>query len=229
METQHLNSVLFLLSLLIFGLCGCTSKEQPFFKLQAEGGSVAPTKNLLFLIQDSASPSSINSTLVLEESKIPDGSLYLDITQGSADSSLFQLNIKAKNLVGVYDTPLTIEYDPSFVEPELSAGYLQLTEGPQVSRLRKAVEPSPQAPRVLSLIGARHPNDNKRLVLAHSLLTDIGLQTYTGTLFTISMKALSSGPFRTIIGIDLVGSELYDQSGSRIPASFFGGILTREL
>lgn len=230
METRVHRSFFLTLLFWIFFSCGCTSKEQPFFTLQTDEKSAAPSKSLLFLIQDSATPSSINSTLILEENKIPDGSLYLDITQISADSTLFQLNVKAKNLIGIYDTPMTIVFDPSFVEPELANGSLQLTEGSELSRLRKSFGSNSRAQRIVALKGSLHPSDSKRLIVAHSLLENIGLsQVYTGTLFSISMRVLTPGTFRTIIGIDLVGTELYDRSGKRLTSNFYGGILTKEL
>jgi|GEM_PF-1131852 len=233
MVNKHLkmsHHIIFPAWLLLLFFLGCGSSEQPFFDLNSSGNSAAPTTRLLFLLQDSALPDSEVSTLVLEESEIPDGSLYLNISQTTADSNFFQLEIKAKNLVGIYDTPLQIVFDPSFLQPQLSDERLQLIEGPESSRLRKGFEPIEGFPKLVSLLGAAHPSDSSRLLLSQSLLVDLGsFQEYNGTLFSLSMRVLTPNPFRTIIGIDLSASDVFDKDGNALTIQYFGGILTREI
>jgi|SaaInl4_135m_RNA_FD_contig_31_562064_length_740_multi_4_in_0_out_0_1 hypothetical protein len=222
-----------LLNLLAFGLIfwvGCKSSEQPFFDLGAGGASAAPTSNLVFLLQDTALPDSTSSTLVLEEADVPQGSLYLAVSQTAADSSFFQLEVKAKGMRGVYDTPLTISYDPSLLDPQGTGDVVQIQEGPESSRLRKEFEPIPGFPRLVSLLAAKHPADPSKIVLSQSLLVDLGTgQEYSGTLFSLNMRVLASTAFRTVIGIDLGTSEALDHNGTSIPTEYFGGILTREI
>ena len=118
-------------------LAGCKPSDNPIFNLPKELNTNQDQQRIILQIREESRPDDTDTTFILSESDLPNDSMYFSITQNSFDSPSFLLNINIKDVTGIYDTPITIEYDPSILQFQFNNSSNSLIEGPISSRLRK--------------------------------------------------------------------------------------------
>ncbi len=215
--------------LIVAILGGCQSSDQPLFDLKAEDSSLSESK-ILWALRSTALPPDTDTSQGLEEADLPAGSLYLMVVPDPFDSNLFRVDVKAQNLTGIYDTPMTLAYDPSLVEVLDSNSGVQIVEGSPESRLRKEFEPGLGLTRLSVLLAAKDPDRSGRIIISQSLLVDLGRnQNYQGSLFSIPMRILSVSNFKTTLGFEISSSQVLDRDGASLEVTLFGGTMTRNL
>ena len=214
----------FILLILLF-LVGCKPSDNPIFNLPKNLEPEQSTQGLDIKIRQESSPNDTDTTFILAEEDLPDDSLYFSISQNSFNSSSFQLNVKVKQIIGMYDVPITIEYDPSILEFQFNTTSNSLIEGPIESRLRKFL------PRnLITLLSSPNPQKSGQIVISHSLLVDLGLnQSYSGTLFSVPFRIIAPGNLKTSIGFIPSSSDILNRDGDSINVQFYGGTIIRSL
>ena len=201
---------------------GCKPSDNPIFKLPNEPSSTPNEQRLSIDIRQEARPNDSDTTFILAETDLPDESMYFALSENSFNSSSFQLHIKVKQVTGIYDVPITIEYDPNILEFQFNSHENSLIEGPIESRLRKFL------PRnLMTLLSSPDPQKSGQIVISHSLLEDIGLsQNYSGILFSIPFRAIAPGNFKTSVGFIPSNSDILNRDGDSINIQFYGGTIT---
>ncbi|PCJ16400.1 MAG: hypothetical protein COB02_16170 [Candidatus Cloacimonadota bacterium] len=219
MEKQHRNIIIFLLFTLF---AGCGVKDQPFFDLNQ--APVINTSNIIqFSILDEAMPNKLNS-FVLQKDQIPNNSIYLNINQLSPNSRFVHLDVYVKNIIGIYDSPFSINYNPNIIKIIDSSDEVEIIEGPQESRLRKFL-PS----NSVVFIGKNDNNTQGLYHFSQSLLSNLGTaQNYNGLIVSIPLEILSPADFTTIIGFINARSSVLDKNGNPLDTQFFGGEISRK-
>ena len=206
-------------------LAGCKPSDNPIFNLPTETNTNQDQKRIILQIREESRPDDTNTTFILSESDLPNDAMFFSITQNSFDSPSFLLNINVKDVTGIYDTPITIEYDPSILQFQFNDSSNSLIEGPISSRLRKFL---PQ--NLITLLSTPDPQNPGQIVISHSLLEDLGLnQRYAGTFFSIPFRAIAPGDFKTSIGFISGKSDILDRNGDSINIQFYGGTITQTL
>jgi hypothetical protein len=228
-EVLSFKALQIMLSFALLVLCGCKSTDPPIFDLKAEEPTASETK-IQWTLRGTALPTDTDTSQGLEESSLPLGSLYLMVVPDPFDASLFRVDVRAQNLRGVYDTPMTIAYDPTVIEVLNANPGVQILEGPPSSRLRKELEPGLGLTRLSILLAAKDPERTGRILISQSLLVDLGTnQVYQGNLFSIPMRILSVSGFKTTLGFEISSSQVLNREGVTLEVPFFGGTMTRSL
>ncbi len=206
-------------------LMGCKPSDNPVFKLNKKIETEQIQQQLALQIREESMPEDTDTTFILSESDLPSNAIYFSITQNSFDSPSFLLNINIKDISGIYDTPITIEYDPSILQFQFNENSNSLIEGPIASRLRKFLPEN-----LMTLLITPDPQNLGQLVISHSILEDLGLnQQYSGILFSIPFRAIAPADFKTSIGFLSGRSDILNRNGESINIQFYGGTITRTL
>lgn len=201
---------------------GCKPSDNPIFKLPNDLNSTLNQQRLNIDIRQEARPNDTDTTFILAETDLPNESMYFSLSQNSFNSSSFHLHIKVKQITGIYDVPITIEYDPNILEFQFNSQENSLIEGPIDSRLRKFL---PQS--LMILLSSPNPHKPGQIVISNSLVEDIGIsQNYNGTLFSIPFRAIVPGNFKTTVGFIPSNSDVLDRDGESINIQFYGGTIT---
>jgi len=212
-----------LLIVLVLLFSGCAPSDKPIFNLPTNIPVQEENRGINFFIRDLAAPVDTNTDFVLGETDLPDGSVYFSITQAANQSVNFLLDIRFKNITGVYDMPLVITYDPNSVAIDTSNPQQAVIDGPVASRLRRFLDP-----QFTTLLGVNHPTQAGRFLVHQSIMEDLGTsQNYNGTIVSIPMRSLIPRDFKATFGFDIANSRLLDKTGSSINVRFFGGTMQR--
>lgn len=218
MENHHRNIFLFIFFVIF---AGCGVKDQPFYDLK-QTPIVSQSNSVVYTTLDEALPSS-NSSFVLQDQQIPNNSLYMNVNQLSPNSRFMHLDIYVKNVVGIYDTPFTLSYNPNIIRLIDSSAEVEIIEGPQESRLRKFL-PS----NSIVFVGKNDPNTSGLYHFSQSLIANIGTaQNYNGIIVSIPIEVIAPGDFSTIIGFINSRSNVLDKNGNPLDTQFFGGQISR--
>ena len=214
----------FVMVISIFFL-GCKPSDNPIFKLPSNVTGEQNQQRLILQIRQESRPTDTDTRFTLSEADLPNDSMYISLNQSGFGSKSFQINVKVKEISGIYDTPITIEYDPSIIEFQFTSSDNSLIEGPIESRLRKFL---PQ--NLTTLLSSPNSNNPGQIIISHSLLEDLGAnQNYRGTLFSIPFRAIAPGNFKTSIGFIPSNSDILDRNGDSMNIQFYGGTITQNL
>ena len=204
---------------------GCKPSDNPTFTLPEGQTPEQTAQRLSIKIRQESRPNDTDTTFTLVDADLPNESMYFSISQNGFNSSSFQLNVNVKQITGIYDLPITIEYDPSILEFQFNSNTNSLIEGPIESRLRKFL---PQ--NLMTLLSSPDPENQGQIVISHSLLEDLGLsQSYSGILFSIPFRAIAPGDFKTSIGFIPSNSDVLNREGESINIQFYGGTIIQNL
>ncbi|MCO4784042.1 MAG: hypothetical protein KC646_17065 [Candidatus Cloacimonetes bacterium] len=218
MDKHHRNILL----LLFFAvLAGCGVKDQPFYELN-QTPPVSQSNSVVYSVLDEALPNT-SSSFILASNQIPNNSVYMNINQLSPNSRFMHLDVYVKNVVGIYDTPFTLTYNPNIIRLIDSSADVEIIEGPQESRLRKFL-PS----NSVVFVGKKDPAISGLYHFSQSLIANLGTaQNYNGLLVSIPIEVIAPGDFSTIIGFINSRSNILDKNGNPLDTQFFGGEISR--
>lgn len=219
MEKHHRNILIFIFFLV---LAGCGVKDQPFYDLK-QTPTVNQSNSVIYTTLDEALPNT-NSSFVLTNNQIPNNSIYMNINQLSPNSRFMHLDVYVKNVIGIYDTPFTLTYNPNIVRLIDSSLEVEIIEGPQESRLRKFL-PS----NSVVFVGKNDPSTLGLYHFSQSLISNLGTaQNYNGLIVSIPIEVIAPGDFDTIIGFVNSRSNVLDKNGNPLDTQFFGGEISRK-
>lgn len=221
-QPQIIKKIL-ILSAIFF--LGCNATDKPLFDLPTIAQTSTNQARIEFRIGQEALPSDNLSSFVITESELPDNSVYMTISQVNPQSSYFLLNVNVKNIIGIYDLALVVNYNPNLIDFEFSSTNNTLIEGPLQSRLRKFLPED-----LMTLLVVPNPNEVGQIIISHSLLQDLGeSQKYNGLLFSIPFQAIAPGSFNTPIGFSIGTSDVINRDGNPMDIQFFGGTILHEI